>query len=197
MSRSRTGRSTPPATSLPVLCNLLTLIHVPLFNSGTTHESKEGGNRIAGRCFPTCTVAEEDWRHRTWQTSSNGSRASARNPPLATDNLLENTDGVLRLPHQCSLGTAACYLLVMLTRAILIPSLFQKAWIAAKPTEAAWRRWCEEVTTHGRSCRWRVFVSDLQEKVAAHRTRTKRPVRKSPLATKNLLEDTDGLRRPP
>ena len=30
--------------------------------------------------------------------------------PLATDNLLENTGGVLR-PHQCSLGTAACYLL--------------------------------------------------------------------------------------
>ena len=40
---------------------------------------------------------------------------------LATDNLLENTDGVLRpplregrgfgAPHQCSLGTAACYLL--------------------------------------------------------------------------------------
>ena len=37
--------------------------------------------------------------------------------PLATENLLENTDGVLR-PHQCSLGTAGCYLLAMLTRAI-------------------------------------------------------------------------------
>ena len=31
---------------------------------------------------------------------------AGRNPPLATDNLLENTDGVLR-PHQCSLGAAA------------------------------------------------------------------------------------------
>ena len=31
-----------------------------------------------------------------------------RNPPLATDNLLENTDGVLRHRHQCSLGAAAC-----------------------------------------------------------------------------------------
>ena len=35
-------------------------------------------------------------------------------PPttLATENLLENTDGVL---HWCSLGTAACHLLFMLT----------------------------------------------------------------------------------
>ena len=32
--------------------------------------------------------------------------------PLATENLLENTDGVLR-PQQCSLGAAACYLLFM------------------------------------------------------------------------------------
>ena len=29
-------------------------------------------------------------------------------PPLATENLLENTEGA---PHHCSLGTAACYLL--------------------------------------------------------------------------------------
>ena len=41
---------------------------------------------------------------------------------LATENLLENIDGVLR-PHHCSLGTAACHLLFMLTRAILMPSL--------------------------------------------------------------------------
>ena len=33
--------------------------------------------------------------------------------PVATENLLENTDGVL---HQCSLGAAACCLLFMLTR---------------------------------------------------------------------------------
>ena len=45
--------------------------------------------------------------------------------PLATEHLLENTDKVLR-PHHCSLGTAACYLLVMLTRAILMPSSFQR-----------------------------------------------------------------------
>ena len=36
-----------------------------------------------------------------------------------TENLLEKTDGVL---HQCSLGTAAYYLLVMLTAALLMTS---------------------------------------------------------------------------
>ena len=50
--------------------------------------------------------------------------------PLATDGLLENTDGVLRTPrgapHQCSLGAAPCYLLFMLTRAILMPSLISQ-----------------------------------------------------------------------
>ena len=40
---------------------------------------------------------------------------AGRTPSLATDNLLENNDGVL---HQCSLGAAACHLLFMLTRAI-------------------------------------------------------------------------------
>ena len=34
-------------------------------------------------------------------------------PPFATENLLQNTDGVLR-PHQCSLGAAACYFLYMI-----------------------------------------------------------------------------------
>ena len=44
--------------------------------------------------------------------------AFGRNPPpLATENLLENTDWVL---HQCVLGAAACYLLFMLTAALLI-----------------------------------------------------------------------------
>ena len=49
----------------------------------------------------------------------------SRSPPLATENLLENTDGVHR-PHHRSLGAAACYLLFMLTRAILMPSLFHR-----------------------------------------------------------------------
>jgi hexosaminidase len=43
-------------------------------------------------------------------------------PPLATEHLLENTDGV-GAPHHCSLhhcslGAAPCYLLFMLTRAL-------------------------------------------------------------------------------
>ena len=39
--------------------------------------------------------------------------------PLATENLLENTDGVL---HQCSIGAAACYFSLMLTSALLMTS---------------------------------------------------------------------------
>ena len=42
-----------------------------------------------------------------------------------TENLLENTDGV-GAPQQCSLGTAACYLLVMLTVALLMTSSHSK-----------------------------------------------------------------------
>lgn len=47
-------------------------------------------------------------------------------PLLATANLLENTDGGTPTPSACFLGTAACYLLRMLTRAILMPALFQR-----------------------------------------------------------------------
>ena len=43
--------------------------------------------------------------------------------PLATEILLESTDGAL---HPCSLGSAACYLLFMLTRTILMASLFHR-----------------------------------------------------------------------
>ena len=43
---------------------------------------------------------------------------------FATENLLENTDGA---PHQRALGVAACCLLFMLTRAILMPSYVLKA----------------------------------------------------------------------
>ena len=71
--------------------------------------------------------------HQTWKAGRN------KHPPLATENLLENTNGVPRhprgrrgrsahpigAPHHCSLGAAACYLRFMLTRAILMPSLFQ------------------------------------------------------------------------
>ena len=47
--------------------------------------------------------------------------------PLATKNLFENTDGGFGAPHQYSLGTALCCLLVMLTRATLMPSSQSKA----------------------------------------------------------------------
>ena len=63
-------------------------------------------------------------------------KASSQCPksPLATENLLENTDGVLRPPeeggfgatHERSLGTAACDLLCMLTSAILMTSLYSE-----------------------------------------------------------------------
>ena len=46
--------------------------------------------------------------------------------PLATEDLLENTGGVPR-PQQRPLGTAACYLLLLLTCAILMPSSHSKA----------------------------------------------------------------------
>ena len=49
---------------------------------------------------------------------------SLTNPaPLPTENMLENTDGVLRegavvvgAPHQCSLGATACYFLNAMSR---------------------------------------------------------------------------------
>ena len=41
------------------------------------------------------------------QTDTEGGRSNFH--PLATENLLENTDGALRL-HQRSLGAAPCYL---------------------------------------------------------------------------------------
>ena len=44
-----------------------------------------------------------------------GMDKAGRNPPLATENLLENTDGA-------TLGAAACCLLFMLTRALLMTS---------------------------------------------------------------------------
>ena len=59
---------------------------------------------------------------------------AGQNPPLATENLLENIDAggsgaLVQAPHHCSLGAAPCcsYLLFMPTRAILMPSLFLQA----------------------------------------------------------------------
>ena len=64
-----------------------------------------------------------------WQRENpaDGRSKSPTPPTLATENLLENTDGVpRRCSSTCSLGAAACCLLFMLTRAVLMPSLFQR-----------------------------------------------------------------------
>ena len=75
--------------------------------------------RISSTWLPaSLRPAFEGIKMRTWVKSSytfTYNAGQCPNPPLATKNLLENTDGVL---HRCSLGTAACYLLVMLTRAL-------------------------------------------------------------------------------
>ena len=60
-----------------------------------------------------------------WFQELQGIGRSKQTTPLATEILLANVDGVLR-PHQCSLGTAPCHLLFMLTRAILMTSLFHR-----------------------------------------------------------------------
>ena len=47
-----------------------------------------------------------------------------------TENLLENTMGCSE-PHQCSLGTAPCYLLFMLTCATLMTSSHSEGLVSA------------------------------------------------------------------
>ena len=54
-----------------------------------------------------------------------------------TENLLENTDGGILRPHQRSLGTAACDLLVILTRALLMTSSQSKASSSGKTRAVA------------------------------------------------------------
>ena len=61
------------------------------------------------------------------RTAAKGRRCGGSKSPLATENLLENTAGVL---HHRSLGAAPCCLLFMLTRAILMPSLFRQRWVS-------------------------------------------------------------------
>ena len=62
----------------------------------------------------------------TLEGGSSAERVMAgRTPPLATEKLPENTVMRVGAPQQCFLGAAACYLLFMLTCALLMPSLFQ------------------------------------------------------------------------
>ena len=69
---------------------------------------------------------DKAWRQTIW-TSTAASKSIYL--PLATDNLLENN--VVPIPHHCSLGTAACYLLVMLTCAVLMTSSHSVGFITA------------------------------------------------------------------
>ena len=62
---------------------------------------------------------------------------ASRNPPLlTTENLLENTDGA---PRQRPLGAAPCYLLVMLTRALLMLMLMPS--LVHRPRRWGWMGW--------------------------------------------------------
>ena len=88
---------------------------------GTLHKPSRLKQKAQKRTHVDAMTSTSILSGRPWRRT-----ASATPPPrhsLATENLLENTDGVL---HQCYLGAAACYLLFMLTRAILMPSLFYR-----------------------------------------------------------------------
>ena len=76
---------------------------------GTAHAAGGGGAEI---------VVSNDGRFAYASVRMTG---ESKPHPLATENLLENTDGVLR-HYPCSLGAAACCLLFMLTRATLMTS---------------------------------------------------------------------------
>ena len=62
------------------------------------------------------------WVRRAAKYGSEHGNCGRLKSPLATDNLLENIDGV-GAPHQCSLGAAPCHCLSMLTAAFLMTSL--------------------------------------------------------------------------
>ena len=70
-----------------------------------------------------------------------------------TENLLENTDGVLRPPHQCSLGAAPCHFLFMLTRALLMTSSQSKATATRSTPGYGSNRSGRRCRQRGRRCR--------------------------------------------
>ena len=86
----------------------------------TAEEQTRARAMVAKRNTERRETELEEKEKRT-QMRSAGRQVAARNPPppLATENLLKNTDGVL---HQCSLGATACYLLFTLTCAVLMTS---------------------------------------------------------------------------
>ena len=94
-------------------------------------------------------------------------RGRSKPPPLATSSLLEDADGIGAAPHRRSLGTAAGYLLFLLTRAILMPSLLHR--VLVEVGAGMWRKRTKYrrpgVSSEQRSrCR---FEADLPQDEAA------------------------------
>ena len=105
---------------------IMQLFSIGLFEleiDGTIKDEAAGGG-------DTYTNADIATFARAWTGFDLRSQRGRSKSLVATENLLENTDGV-GAPHHCSLhhcslGAAPCYLPFMLTRAILMPSLFQR-----------------------------------------------------------------------
>ena len=70
-------------------------------------------------------------------------KASRKRETLPTENLLEDTDGLRDLS-----GTAACNLLVMLTRAVLMTSS------QSQGGSRFWHFWCARAAEFCQSCQW-------------------------------------------
>ena len=96
-----------------------------------THALQTPTPRRKGRSIPSRGTSRDTTASQMTSTTGNVS-AGQKSPRSIPDILLENTDEVLRhppgvgAPHHCSLGAAAYYLLFMLTRAVLMPALFQR-----------------------------------------------------------------------
>ena len=122
---------------------------LPLSTPTTLNLQTMQASFIAALPLPTCAAASLTICHRIWQSRLQPPTRPVE-IPLATDNRLENTDGALHqrsltprrglggrgtLSYQCSLREAACYLLFMLTRAVLMPSLFRSSSPSNGPAE--------------------------------------------------------------
>ena len=78
------------------------------------------------------------------------------------------SDTTSPFPHHCSLGAAACYLLLLLTRALLMPSLFHSVRVGESEHCGVW--WQPRLCHHLRAiCGWRehALAHDVASIVAA------------------------------
>ena len=98
------------------------------------------------------------------------------------------------MPIKCSLGTAAGYLLFMLTAALLLTSSYSAGQICTAHTRLIVHKSIEGALL-ARLKTALAALPFLDDSIAETRIGDMAG-RKSPLVTKNLLEDTDGLRRP-